>query len=69
MQRRKTHELIHATRVKQAQERAAKSDKSVGNNKCMNARKAMDSYESGARIRLKHYLPIPSQYKGGGPRV
>ena len=35
----------------------------------MNARKVMDSYGSGIRTRLKHHLLIPSQYRGGGPRV
>ena len=35
----KTQELIHTTRVKQAPERAAESDKSVGNGKRMNTRK------------------------------
>ena len=47
----KTQELIHATRVKQAPEHAAESDKLVGNGKRMNARKAMDSYGSGARTQ------------------
>jgi len=44
----KTQELIHATRVKQAPECAAESDKPVGNGKRMNAKKAMDSYGSRA---------------------
>ena len=44
----KTQELIHATRVKQAPECAAESNKPVGNGKRMNDRKAMDSYGSGA---------------------
>ena len=35
----------------------------------MNAKKAMDSYGSGAHTRLKHHLPVPSQYKGCGPWV
>ena len=51
MQRMKTQELIHATRVKQAPEHAAESDKLVGNGNCMNARKAMDLYGSGARTQ------------------
>ena len=51
MQRMKTQELIHATRVKQAPGRAAESDNPVGNSKCMNARKVMDSYGSGVRIQ------------------
>ena len=44
----KTQELIHATRIKQAPKHAAELDKPVGNGKRMNARKAMDSYGSGA---------------------
>ena len=51
MQRMKTQELIHATRVKQAPEHATESNKPVGKGKHMNARKAMDSYGSGARIQ------------------
>ena len=35
----------------------------------MNTRQAMNSHESGAHIRLKHYPLVPSQYKGGGPWV
>ena len=41
MQRMKTQELFHATRIKQAPKRAVESDKLVGNGKCINARKAM----------------------------
>ena len=44
----KTQELIHATRVKQAPEHAIESDKPIGNGKRVKARKAMDSYGSGA---------------------
>ena len=47
----KTQELIHATRVKQALEHAIESDKPIGNGKRMKARKAMDSYGSGAYIQ------------------
>ena len=65
----KTQELIHTTRVKQALERVVESNKSIGNGKRMNVKKAMDSYGSGARIRLRYHLPVPSQYRGGGPRV
>ena len=53
MQRMKAQELIHATRVKQTPEHATKSDKPVGNGKCMRARKAIDSYESGARHKAQ----------------
>ena len=48
MQRMKIQELIHTARVKQAPERAAESNKPVGNGKCVRAKKAMDSYGSGA---------------------
>ena len=65
----KTQELIQATRVKQALERIAELNKFVGNGNRMNAKKAMDSYGSGAHIRLKHHLLVPSQYKGGWPWV
>jgi len=44
----KTQKLIHTKRVKQAPEHVAESDKSVGNGKRMNARKAMDLYGSRA---------------------
>ena len=47
MQRVKTQEPIHAARVKQAPE----SNKPVGNGKRMSAKKAMDSYGSGARTQ------------------
>ena len=69
MQGMKTQELIHTTRVKQAPKRASELDKYVGNDKCMNARKAIDSYRSATHTRLKHHLPVPSQYRGGGPWV
>ena len=44
-------------------------DKPVGNNKHMNAKKAMDSYGNGERTRLKHNLFVPNKYRGGGPWV
>ena len=47
----KTQELIHATRVKQAPEHAIESDKPIGNGKRVKAKKAMDSYGSGAYIQ------------------
>ena len=40
--------IIHAARVKQIPERAVESDKHRGNDKCMKARKVMDSEGSGA---------------------
>ena len=51
MQRMRTQELIHSTRVKQAPEHAAESDKPVSNGKRMNTRNAMDSYGSRARTQ------------------
>ena len=44
----KIQELIHVARVKQAPKRVAQSGKPIGNGKRMSARKAMDSYGSGA---------------------
>ena len=44
----KTQKLIYAARIKQTPERVAESDKPRGNGKRMRARKAMDSYGSGA---------------------
>ena len=44
----KTQELIYAARVKQIPERAIESDKPKGNGKHMRAKKALDSYGSGA---------------------
>ena len=56
----KTQELIHATKVKQTPKHATEADKSIGNGKHMNDRKAMDSYGSGA---------CTSQYREGGSQV
>ncbi|KAK9990092.1 hypothetical protein SO802_025077 [Lithocarpus litseifolius] len=53
-----------ARRVKRAAERVAGSDKPASNGKCVNTRQAMDSYGSGARIRLRHHPHVPSQYRG-----
>ena len=47
----KTQELIHATRVKQAPECVAESNKLVGNGKRMSARKSMDLYGSETRTQ------------------
>ena len=47
----KTQELIHTARVKQALKHAVESDKPVGNDKCVKAREAMDSYGSGVCIQ------------------
>ena len=46
MQIMKTKELIHATRVKQAPECVAESNKPVGNDTRMSARKSTDLYGS-----------------------
>ena len=51
MQKLKTQELIHAIRVKQALESAAKLDKPVSNGKHMGAKKVMDSYGSRAHTQ------------------
>ena len=64
-----TQKLLHAAGVKQAQKRAVESNKPKSNSKRMKARKAMDTYGSEACTRARHYLPVPSQYKGGGPWV
>ena len=53
IQRIKTQELTHVTRVKQALEHVAKSDKPIGNAKRMNVRTSMDSYGSGARTQAQ----------------
>ena len=65
----KTQELIHATKVKQTPKHTTEADKSVGNGKRMNAKKAMDSYGSGVCTRLRHHLHVPSQYKEDELRV
>ena len=51
MQRMRTQRLIHTARVKQALEHAVESNKLGGNDKPMRARKAIDLYESGARMQ------------------
>ena len=68
----KTEELIHATRVKQAPERAAKSNKPVGNGKRMRARKVMDSYGSGAQTQgssTTYLYPVNTREVGHGSEV
>ena len=40
--------IIHVARVKQIPERVAKSDKCRGNDKCVKAKKVMDSDRSEA---------------------
>ena len=63
----KAQRLIHATR---AQERVAEcANEPSGYGKRMNSKQAMDTYGSGARIRLRHHKLIPSQYKSGGSWV
>ena len=51
MQRMRTQRLIHTTRVKRALEHAVESNKLGGNDKRVRARKATDSYESGAHMQ------------------
>ena len=62
----KTQLLITPQSVKRAAKHVARPDKLVGNGKHVNTRQAMDSYGSGARIRLSHYPHVPSQYRGDG---
>ena len=53
-----------------AQERVAEcANEPSGYGKRMNSKQAMDTYGSGARIRLRHHQLIPSQYKSGGSWV
>ena len=54
----KTHELSRATGVKQAPKCAAESDKPIGNGKCMNTKKAMDSHGSEAHTHKAQAPPI-----------
>ena len=68
----KTQELIHATRVKQAPEHAIESDKPIGNGKRVKARKAMDSYGSGAYIQgsgTTYLYPTNTEEVGHGPEI
>ena len=71
-QRMKTQWLIHATRVKQAAERATKLDKPTGNGKHMNTRRAMDSY--GSRLHTQglgttYLYPTNTEEVGHGSKV
>ena len=68
----KTQKLIHATRVKQTLKRAAESDKPVDNSKCVRARKAMDSYGSGACTQgsgTTYLCPANTEEVGHGSEV
>ena len=47
-------------RVNRAAEHTIGPDKPIGNDKRVNTRKAMDSYGSGAHIRLRHHPLVPS---------
>ena len=72
MQRMKTQELIHATKVKQAPGHALKSEKPVGNGKRINARKTMDLYGSGARTQgsgTTYLYPTNTEEVGHGPEI
>ena len=51
MQRMRTQRLIHTARVKRALEHTVESNKLGGNDKRVRARKAIDLYESGARMQ------------------
>ena len=63
----KAWKLIHATK---GQERVAeRANKPSGHGKRMYNKQAMDTHGSGARIRLRHHLLVPNQYRSGGPWV
>ena len=44
-------------------------DMTLGHGKHMSSSQALNTHESGARTRLRHHQPIPSQYRSGGPCV
>ena len=44
-------------------------DKPLSHGERRNIGQAMDSHESGVRLRLRHCLLVPSQYRGSGPWV
>ena len=72
MQRMKAQRLIHIARAKQALERATESDKPGGNGKRLRARKAMDSYGSGACIQgsdIIYLYPANIREVGHGSKV
>ena len=46
-----------------------KTRQTLDNGKRVNSRQAMNSHESRARIRLRHYPLVPSQYRRSGPWV
>ena len=56
-------------KVKRATKHATRPNKPTSNDKCVNARPAVDSYGIGSHTRLKHHPLVLSQYKGGGPWV
>ena len=59
----------HKRLKKQATGCVEGSDQPTSHNKRMNGRQALDSYRSGARIRLKYHPLVPSHYRHGGPWV
>jgi len=62
--------VFHVARVKQIQKCTTESDKPRGNGKRVKAKKAMDLDRSGACTQSSgHHLPIPSQYRRGGPWI
>ena len=68
----KTQWLIHTTRVKQAAEYVVEPKKHVGNDKCMNAKGAMDSYGSGAHTQVlgtTYLYPANTREVGHGSEV
>ena len=72
MQRMKTQELIHTTRVKQTPKCATKSNKLISNGTRMNTKKAMDSYGSGARIQgssTTYLYPANTNEVGHGSEI
>ena len=72
MQRMKAQRLIHIARAKRALECATESDKPGGNGKRLRARKAMDSYGSGACIQgsgIIYLYPANIRKVGHGSEV
>ena len=44
-------------------------DEPPNHGKCMSSGQALDVYRRGAHARPRHYQPVPSQYRSGGPWV
>ena len=45
------------------------TDEPLDYGKCMSNGQAFDVHGSGARVRPRHYQPVPSQYRSGGSWV